>query len=306
MLDVRSVALALGGEVCGPDRVLAPGPGHSPSDRSLAIKLDPGAREGFVVHSFARDDPMACRDHVRAVLRLDPRDRWRPSVPRPRTVVSRDGTTAFALRIWDRAKSPHRTVVERYLAGRGLSLPAAASNVIRFHPILKLDDAVVAGMVALFRDIRTNAPCGIQRTFLSQVGHKIDRRMLGRAKDGAIKIDPDDGITDGLTIGEGLETCLAARQAGFSPIWALGSAGAIASFPVLPGVGALTIITDNDESGTGQSAAEETIWRWTLVGRQVVEVLPSRPGNDFNDVMQGRMQWSPREQAMAVTRPENG
>src|SRR5258708_3950585 len=164
MLDARFVALALSGEVSGRDRVLAPGPGHSRSDRSLSIKLDSTACEGFVVHSFAGDDPIACRDHVRAALRLDAQDRWRPMVPRPRAVL-RNYTTAFALRIWDRAKSPHRTVVERCLAGRGLSLPCAASNVIRFHPTLKLDNAVVAGMVALFRGIRTNAPTGIQRTF---------------------------------------------------------------------------------------------------------------------------------------------
>src|SRR5262249_42588831 len=149
----------------------------------------------------------------------------------------------------------------------------------------KLDKAAVSGMVALFRDIRTNTPCAIQRTFLSQAGHKLDRRMLGRAKDAAVKIDPDDSITEGLTIGEGVETCLAARQAGFSPIWALGSAGAIASFPLLSGVGTLTIIVDNDEGRTGQRAAEDTVWRWTTAGRQVVQVLPSCAGSDFNDVM---------------------
>jgi hypothetical protein len=160
-------------------------------------------------------------------------------------------------------------------------------------------------MVALFRDIHTDAPCGIQRTFLSRAGQKLDRRMLGRAKNAAIKIDPDDRITDGLTIGEGLETCLAARQAGFGPMWALGSAGAVASFPLLSGVGTLTIIVDKDGSRTGESAAEETAWRWTFAGRQVVQVVPSCPGSDFNDLMQRRGQWSPREQATAATRPEN-
>ena len=58
--------------------------------------------------------------------------------------------------------------------------------------------------------------------------------MLGRAKGAAIKLDPDDDVTLGLHIGEGIETCLAARQLGYRPVWALGSAGAIAAFPVLP------------------------------------------------------------------------
>jgi putative DNA primase/helicase len=172
------------------------------------------------------------------------------------------------------------------------------SNVIRFHDGLKLDGRAACGMVALFRDIRSDVPCGIQRTFFDEAGHKLDRRMLGRARQAAIKIDPDDSVTTGLTIGEGLETCLAARQTGFRPVWALGSAGAIAAFPLLDGVGSLTIIVDNDDSGTGQRAAEDTIWRWTMAGREVIQVKPSRPGDDFNDVIQRRPAWPPHERAI--------
>jgi hypothetical protein len=50
MLDVRSIAAALDGEVVGPDRVLAPGPGHSPRDRSMSVVVDPTALDGFLVH----------------------------------------------------------------------------------------------------------------------------------------------------------------------------------------------------------------------------------------------------------------
>jgi hypothetical protein len=46
-------------------QVLAPGPGHSQHDRSLSIKLDANAPDGFLVHSFANDDPIQCRDYVR-------------------------------------------------------------------------------------------------------------------------------------------------------------------------------------------------------------------------------------------------
>ena len=35
-------------------------------------KLDSGAPDGFVTHSFAGDDPIACRDHVRAKAGLEP------------------------------------------------------------------------------------------------------------------------------------------------------------------------------------------------------------------------------------------
>jgi RecA-family ATPase len=63
-LDIRQLAAALDGEVSG-NQILAPGPGHSKRDRSLSVKPDAEAAEGFVVHSFAGDDPIVCRDHVR-------------------------------------------------------------------------------------------------------------------------------------------------------------------------------------------------------------------------------------------------
>ena len=63
-LTLQSIAKALGGKVNG-DQVLAPGPGHSPEDRSLSVKIDSEAPDGFVVFSFASDDPIICRDHVR-------------------------------------------------------------------------------------------------------------------------------------------------------------------------------------------------------------------------------------------------
>jgi RecA-family ATPase len=74
-LDVRSVAAALGGDVTGPDSVLAPGPGHSPKDRSLSVKLAPDAPDGFTVYSHANDDWKICRDYVAAKLG---RASWQP------------------------------------------------------------------------------------------------------------------------------------------------------------------------------------------------------------------------------------
>src|SRR5262249_59906437 len=67
---IEKIAEALGGDVLDDGQVLAPGPAHSAKDRSLLIKLDSSAPDGFVVHSFAGDDPIKCRDHVRAKLGL--------------------------------------------------------------------------------------------------------------------------------------------------------------------------------------------------------------------------------------------
>jgi hypothetical protein len=61
------LAHALSGEVCG-RQVLAPGPGHSPSDRSLAVRPSASAPDGMLIFSHAADDWRLCRDHVRARL----------------------------------------------------------------------------------------------------------------------------------------------------------------------------------------------------------------------------------------------
>ena len=75
-LSARDIARALGGEARGRN-VLAPGPGHSPRDRSLSVTVDDTAPDGFVVNSFAGDDPLACRDYVRDKAGLGPRSNGR-------------------------------------------------------------------------------------------------------------------------------------------------------------------------------------------------------------------------------------
>jgi hypothetical protein len=71
LFDLKAAARALGGEVKS-GGVLAPGPGHSPADRSLSVRFDPEAPDGFIVHSFAGDDPIQCKDHVRSKIGLSP------------------------------------------------------------------------------------------------------------------------------------------------------------------------------------------------------------------------------------------
>jgi hypothetical protein len=67
--SIEKIAAVLGGSVSGRE-ALVPGPGHSAVDRSLSIKLDVEAPDGFVLHSFAGDDAIACRDYVRERLGL--------------------------------------------------------------------------------------------------------------------------------------------------------------------------------------------------------------------------------------------
>jgi hypothetical protein len=67
--STAKIAELLGGEVRG-NQICAPGPGHSAGDRSLSVLVEASAPDGFVVNSFAGDDAIACRDHVRKMLGL--------------------------------------------------------------------------------------------------------------------------------------------------------------------------------------------------------------------------------------------
>jgi putative DNA primase/helicase len=218
MLDLRSLARALGGEVSA-GQVLAPGPGHGPNDRSMAVKLSASSPDGFLAHSFAGDDWRNCRDHVRRLLGMErgpaPRPEEaprRPTPPRPRD----DDGRSRALALWRSSVDPRATLVDMYLNTRRLELgDDLAGEVLRWHP-------GVGAMIALFRDIETDEPCAVSRTFLDHEGRKISRKFLGPVGGCAIKLDPDEEVLGGLHLGEGVETCMAARQIGLRPTWTLG------------------------------------------------------------------------------------
>ncbi len=288
-LNPRAIAKMMGGDVIGRNSVNVPGPGHSKTDRSLTITISPRAPGGFVVYSHASDDPMECRDYVRHALGLGSwKQEGKYTAPFVVAVGGSDDDQerrkAFALKIWSQSVNPIGTIVERYLRDeRGLSLPIEiAGSVVRFHGRLRYGDQSLNGMVCLMRNIITDEPVGIHRTFLDGEGKKVDRRMLGIAKGAAIKVDGNDAVTGPLTIGEGFETVLAARHAGMGPVWALGSAGAMQAFPLIERVTELTLLQERDP--TSRRAVRHCTKRY-LGGRKPVNVVtPHRGLNDFNDV----------------------
>jgi putative DNA primase/helicase len=230
---------------------------------------------------------LLCRDYVRDRLGLGP---WKRGKKRgtPFTVIDsgpdlgKEKSKAWALRIWSESKNPTGSIVEHYLREhRGLELSDdIAGNVIRFHGSLYLDPQTrLPGMVCLLRDIATDEPCGIHRTFLNRdTAQKVDRKMLGIAKHAAIKLEP---VGASLTIGEGVETALSGRAAGFCPVWALGSSGAVRTFPVIEGVSEITILEENDP--TSCRDVQVCARRYYSAGT-AVNIVTSNIGNDLNDV----------------------
>jgi putative DNA primase/helicase len=279
--DLRAWARAPGGDVVG-SQILCPGPDHRPRDRSLSVALSATSPDGFLAHSHCGDDWRDCRDYVRRRLGLDP-NAWKderpraPPSPRLQTTTKPDDNverTAAALRLWSEGVDPAGTPVETYLRSRRLELDVDG-EVLRWHSRLR-------AMLALFRNIETDEPQAVSRAYLDHEARKLERRFLGPVAAAAVKLDADGEVLGGLHIGEGVETALAARQLGLRPAWALGSAGAIATFPVLSGVEALSLLREHDDANARAAIACGT--RWKAAGREVLNVWPNS-GKDVNDAI---------------------
>jgi hypothetical protein len=158
----------------------------------------------------------------------------------PRGADDEERMTVVALDLWAAGVNPRGTLVQVYLASRCLELGEdTAGEVIRWH-------GGIGAMLALFRDIQTDEPRAVSRTYLDKDTQKIERKFLGPVGGCAIKLDADGAVLGGLLIAEGVESAMAARQLDLRPTWALGSKGAIGAFPVLEGVECLTILGEAD------------------------------------------------------------
>ena len=200
------------------------------------------------------------------------------------------GTLDLARSIWAEAVLCAGTLAEWYLMARGIRLPPDAP--LRFHPACPRGPERWPALLALMTDPVFATPCGVHRTFIMRDGSgkappgargEPAKMMAGAA--GVVRLVPDEAVTLGLGVAEGLETSLAVMQAfGWRPVWAATSAGAICTFPVLAGIEALTVFADPD--GAGMAAAESCAARWSAAGREARICTP--PQGDFNDLARSR------------------
>jgi len=284
MQDIKSAARALGGDVTGRNSIHCPGPGHSRRDRSLQVTFTSDGN--FICRSFSGDDWKVCRDHVKACLGIsDERPvAFNDNTPRIDVAALADERERIrrGMNIWREAQPVAGTVVETYLASRGLSYQGDA---LRFHRACPFRQERHPAMIALMTDAATGDPQGVHRTALLPDGSgkaASGKMMLGRSKDSVIRLSADEDVTLGLAIAEGIETSLAVP---FRPVWACMSAGNIASLPVLAGIEALTIFADNDASGTGIRDARECAMRWHSAGREVTIRMIDAVGVDYADIV---------------------
>jgi phage/plasmid primase-like uncharacterized protein len=214
----------------------------------------------------------------------------RPFVPRSsrdRSTVDDRAALDYAGKIWDQANRLGPQAIG-YFEQRGIDIDAAPDRGgLRWHPRCPWEGGTRPCVVGRYSTALDNQQRGVWRRPID--GGKP--KAFGPTAGCVIRLWPNDDIESGLVLGEGVETTLAAatriahRGTLLQPAWAAGSAGGMARFPVLPGVQALTLLVDNDESGAGQRAADECAARWAAVECEVILLKPNTANTDFNNVV---------------------
>jgi predicted P-loop ATPase len=187
---------------------------------------------------------------------------------------------------------PQGTLLETYLAGRGLTLPPC-DDILFAADLAHIPSK--RSFPAMVCHIRNSAgeKIGIHRTWLADDGIGKAPVTAGKPKMtmklgdddliGAIRLFPmgDDGW---LGVAEGIETALSASKLFSPPVWSCISTAGMKRFEWPEGTRHLVIFADRDEKGAGRKAAEALRDR-ALAAGLVVEIRTAE-GNDFNNDLQ--------------------
>ena len=187
----------------------------------------------------------------------------------------------LGLDIFSRGDVVNGTLAEKYLRGRNIPVPERSFHFMRFVRYCPQGRMRVPALVALMRTVRDDAPAAIQRVLLDEEGRKTGKMMLGPSANAVVKLGIERPPMAQLFVCEGLETGLALLGAGYVPVWALGSSGAMERFPRIA-VERLVICADNDRAGIEAATA-----LWRRYGEKAVIWKPDGEGLDFADILGG-------------------
>lgn len=257
----------------GDHRLSCPSCGRGPRDKTLGVTVKPDGSE--VAHCFR------C-----GLVRYNRGDRRRPlPPPRRQAPQKRTELSDWALRLWDQCQ-PISGPAAAYLMARHCAIPPADGD-LRWHQELRHPSGYVGpALVALVTHAETCKPLSLHRTWIKPDGTKAtDPARLQLAghtlAGGVIRLWPDEAVTVGLGVAEGIETALSLAHA-FQPVWALIDAGHMAKFEPLPGIEAITICQDADRAGI--DAARACADAWMAAGNEVRIVEPV--AGDVNDMLE--------------------
>lgn len=186
------------------------------------------------------------------------------------------------------------TLVEKYLNGRGVSLP---QHDIAFHPSMAYFDAgrYVAqypAMVTTFRNAQME-PITLHVTYLNAAGGKAEgitnRKVLPPKepmRGGAIMLTEPAEV---MGVAEGIETALAATELDCLPVWACANAGMLEQWEPPAEAKEIHIYADHDINYRGQAAAYKLAHKLAIKGISVFVAMPQLPG-DWNDELLRKIQ----------------
>jgi hypothetical protein len=252
-------------------------------DRCLAVNFDTGV---FVCHHCG------WKGHVQGEQTL--------RAPQARPAPAPNEKHRLALqRTWDEAAPlVPGDPVTRYLASRGLHLPANAwPPALRYHAGLRYydDDGRYLGtfpaMLARIADA-AGKPVSVHRTFLTTDGRKapvpkvrkfMSAALSGATTGGAIRLYRHG---EALAVCEGIETALSVRLMTRLAVWAAGSASGIGNLVIPPDVRLVAICADYDAQPQAfEQGPQKLAQRLVQEGRRAKIVLPEHVGTDWNDVL---------------------
>jgi hypothetical protein len=263
----------------GPARQACPDCGRNPKDRTCGVTVEPDGRG--VAHCFRCGYIETCRgSEVQRRPGLYP--------VRQATTTKHEVLSDYGRALWSECVGLAGTTGAAYLRARSCVVPPADGH-LRYHPALKHPPSGIAGpaLVALVTDAASGQPLTLHRTWILASGEKapVDppRMLLGghRKAGGVVRLWPDEAVTMGLGLAEGIETALSLAHA-YTPVWACVDAGNLAAMPVLAGIESLMIAADHDEAGV--SASEACAGRWADAGREAFIVTPPVQKMDLNDM----------------------
>lgn len=242
---------------------------RSDKDKTLGVTHD---ERGYVAHCFR------CEFVATENTRSSPK-------PPPAAPPKRETLSDYGRDLWNACR--HIDGVARAYLETRACVVSPEDGDLRWHPALLHPASGKTGpaLVALITHAVTRQPMTLHRTWIKADGNKADveppRMLLGghQKKDGVIRLWPDEAVTYGLGIAEGIETALAMAH-GIKPVWSCIDAGNLAAFPVLDGVESLTIAADADDAG--RQAATRCATRWHEAGREVY-IVETETG-DLNDL----------------------
>lgn len=188
--------------------------------------------------------------------------------------------------IWQTALpiTPDAPIAAYFTVARGVPLPPDDGD-LRWVPDLCLfgfGGPALVGRMSLARDYRQMR--GLHLTWLhceAGVWRRVERRYLGAKKECVVRLWPDEEVSQGLGVAEGIETALALAHA-YRPVWACLDAGNLAQFPMLPGIGSLLVAADHDPAGI--AAARACAQRWADADKEAAVVMSATPRHDINDL----------------------